>query len=80
MIILKNEEFDVCGIAELFDTVTEFKTYVFNALKEMDEGMRADGLFEENEGICGKVPLEQATFGLQLETYLETTGNIIEVR
>ena len=80
MIILRNEEFDVCCIAELFDTATEFKAHVFNTLKEMDEGMRADGLFEENEGICGKVPLEQATFGLQLETYLETTGNVIEIK
>ena len=79
MIILRNEEFDVCGIVELFDTATEFKTYVFNALKEMDEGMRADGLFEGNEGVCGEIKLENASFGVQLETFLEATGDTIEI-
>lgn len=80
MIILRNEEFDVCGIAELFDTATEFKAYVFKALKEIDEGMRADGLFNENEGVCGQIELEKASFGLQLETFLEATGNTIEIK
>ena len=80
MIILRNEEFSACGIAELFDTATEFKAYVFKALKEMDEGMRADGLFNENEGICGQIKLEKANFGLQLETFLETTESTIEVK
>lgn len=80
MIILRNEEFDVCGITELFDTATEFKDYIFKVLKGLDEGMRADGIFNENEGICGHIKLEDACFGLQLNTFLEVTESTIEVK
>lgn len=68
MIVLKNS----CSleIEEMFDTVAEFKEYVDKCLREMEDGMRADNLFEEGEGVCGKVPIEKAPFGTKLETFL----------
>jgi hypothetical protein len=80
MIILRNKEYSACGIAELFDTATEFKGYVFKALKGMDEGMRVDGIFNKDEGVCGHIKLEDACFGLQLNTFLEVTESTIEVK
>ena len=72
MIVLKDKE--DFQIVEIFDTAQEFKNYLDECLKELDEGMKADGIFEEGTGICGTVPLEKASFRVKLETFMETCG------
>lgn len=75
MIVLKDSE--NLDIVEIFDTAQEFKKYVDDCLKEMDEGMKADGIFEEGTGVCGAIPLEEATFRTKLETFIDACGIIL---
>lgn len=75
MIVLRDDE--DFQIVEIFDTAQELKTYIDDCLKEIDEGMKADGIYEEGTGVCGTIPLEKATFRTKLETFMETCGVIL---
>ena len=72
MIIVRNE---INEIVEMFDTVYEFKDFLYEELFEMDKGLKKD----TGAGIFN-VPVCDVSFNFRLKTYLEMTENRIEVR
>ena len=76
MIIIRDEE-NIC-IVEMFDTVKEFKQYIDNYLKEMEDGMNADKLLEYRGGNLLEMPLDKAGFSYKLSSYKDITRDNIE--
>ena len=76
MIIIRDDE--NINVVELFDTVAEFKQYINNYLKEMEDGMRKDGLLEDKGGNLLEIPLDKAGFSYKLSSYEGITGDNIQ--
>ena len=72
MIILKDEENE---IVNLFDTAKEFKAYIEQTLKSMENDMIADG-----EGTIFNTDIEEQSFCNQLRQYLDMTCETVEIK